>query len=153
LTGVEIEALKKGGFVVEPPALGKDDPLVKTAAELAALLQESLSMATAAKRLGVDPSRILQRLTSQPATLYGIRLESGWVVPEFQFEGSRLIPGVAEVVARLDPELHPISVFRWFTLPSPDLVADEETGRTLSPRDWLRLGLPVQEVVDMAANL
>jgi uncharacterized protein YifE (UPF0438 family) len=154
LTAAEAEALRRGGFNLEPLDLGADDPLVQTAAEFAALLKESLPTAAAAERLGVDPSRIRQRLTSQPPTLYGIRLESGWVVPELQFDGSKLIPGIAEVVARLDPELHPMSVFRWFTTPNPDLALEGEEGsRTLSPRDWLRLGLPVQAVADLAADL
>lgn len=154
LTEAEAAALKKGGFVLEPLDLGVEDPLVQTAAEYAALLKSSLSTTAAAERLGVDPSRIRQRLTSQPPTLYGIRLESGWVVPELQLDGSRLIPGMADVVARLDPELHPVSVFRWFTIPSPDLALEQgEESRTLSPREWLRLGLPIQAVLDLAGEL
>src|SRR5436309_4234076 len=148
LTKAEAEVLERGGFSLEPADLGADDPLVQTAAEFGALLKESLPTVTAAKRLGVDPSRIRQRLTSQPPTLYGVRLESGWVVPEFQFDGKKLLPGLAEVVARLDPELHPVAVFRWFTTPNPDLTITRQ-GRGLipqaiSPRDWLRLGLSVQ---------
>lgn len=153
LTAPEAEALEKGGFVLEPGNLESEDPLARTVAEYAALLKSSLSTAEAAQKLGVDPSRIRQRLTSNPPTMYGIRVGSGWVVPEFQFEEGELIPGIGEVAARLDPELHPVSVLRWFTMPSPDLVADELGERNLSPRDWLRLGLPVDAVVDLAANL
>jgi uncharacterized protein YifE (UPF0438 family) len=154
LTEAEAIALKKGGFALEPLDLGAEDPLVQTATEFAALLKESLSTTAAAERLGVDPSRIRQRLTSKPPTLYGVRLESGWVLPELQFDGSRLIPGIAEVVARLDPDLHPVSVFRWFTLPNPDLALEQrEEPHTLSPREWLRLGLPVQAVAGLAADL
>lgn len=159
LTESEAEALRRGGFVLEPTELGAEDPLVQTAAEFAALLKESLPTAAAAERLGVDPSRIRQRLTSEPPSLYGIRLESGWVVPQFQLNGespgTQLIPGIPEVVARLDPELHPVSVYRWFTLPCSDLVLEREgeEPRWLSPRDWLRLGLPVQPVAELAANL
>lgn len=158
LTASEVEALKRGGFVLEPTELGAEDPLVQTAAEFAALLKESLPTAAAAERLGVDPSRIRQRLTSNPPSLYGIRLESGWVVPQFQFDGDSLIPGLIDVVSQLDPEMHPVAVYRWFTLPSSDLVLerDEQEGeepRCLSPRDWLRLGLPVQPVAELAANL
>lgn len=154
LTATESEALRKGGFRLEPLNFGSDDSLVQTAAEFAALLKNSLPTATTAERLGIGPNWIRQRLTSQPPTLYGIRLESGWVLPEFQFDGSKLIPGIAEVVARLDPKLHPMSVFRWFTTPNPDLAVEGGEGsRTLSPRDWLLLGLPVQAVADLAADL
>jgi hypothetical protein len=153
LSGPEVEALEKGGFNLKPADLGKDDPLARTVAEYAALLKSSLSTAEAAKRLRVDPSRIRQRLTSEPPTLYGIRVSGGWVLPTFQFDGNDLVPGIGEVVSRLDPELHPVSVFRWFTHANPDLVAEELAGQALSPREWLRLGGPVQAVADLAAAL
>jgi hypothetical protein len=155
LTEAEAAVLRSGGFVLEPVELGTEDPLAQTVAELAALLQESLPTSEAAARLGVDPSRIRQRLTASPPSLYGIRLESGWVVPTFQMEGNKLLPGVAEVVARLDPELHPVAVFRWFHLPTPDLTLErkEEEPLVLSPRDWLRLGLPVKPVAELAGHL
>jgi hypothetical protein len=152
LSAAEAEELERGGFDLTPVDLGPDDPLARTAAEYAALLKSSLSTTEAARRLGVDPSRIRQRLTSQPPTLYGVRLESGWVIPEFQFDGDRLVPGIAEVVPHLNPELHPVAVFRWFTVPSPDLAAEEE-GRTLSPREWLRLGLLPATVAELARDL
>jgi hypothetical protein len=153
LTESEAKALERGGFVLDPEDLGERDPLAETVAEYAALLKSSLSTSEAAKRLGVDSSRIRQRLTSQPPTLYGIRIGTSWYIPEFQFEGDAPIRGVGEVVAHLDPELHPVAVFRWFTGPSPDLSTDDAGGRNLSPRDWLRLGLPVQPVVELASNL
>jgi hypothetical protein len=155
LTAAEVAALQAGGFAVEPVDLGTEDPLARTSAEYAALLQESLSTAAAAARLEVDPSRIRQRLTSSPPSLYGIRLESGWVIPEFQLEGNKTIPGIAEVVSHLDPELHPVSVVRWFTQPSSDLVVERkgEEPRSLSPRDWLRFGLPVEPVAELAAQV
>lgn len=153
LTAAEVEALEQGGFNLEPIEPGSEDPLAQTVAEYVALLKSSLTTTGAADRLGVDPSRIRQRLTSQPPSLYGIRVGNGWSIPEFQFDGDRLIQGIGEVVARLDPQLHPVSVFRWFTTPSPELSADEMRGRNLSPREWLRMGLPVRPVVELAASL
>lgn len=155
LTAAEVAALERGGFDLEPSELGAGDPLAQTAAEFAALLKESLPTAAAAERLGVDPSRIRQRLTSNPPSLYGIRLESGWVIPAFQLDAGKTIPGIAEVTSRLDPELHPVSVYRWFTQPNLDLVVEREREdpRSLSPRDWLRFGLPVEPVAELAAHL
>lgn len=154
LTAAEAAVLEAGGFVLDSEPLGSDDPLARTAAELAALLKTSLPTGKAAERLGVDPSRIRQRLTAQPPTLYGIRRGTGWVVPEFQFDGDRLLPGIGEVVAQLDPDLHPASVHRWFTLPNPDLVPNtDEDSPTFSPRDWLRLGFPPGTVANLAAEL
>jgi hypothetical protein len=152
LTREEAEALEQGGFMLGD-GRGAEDPLATTVAEYAALLDSSLSTGEAAKRLGVDPRRIRQRLTSQPPTLYGVRIGSGWYIPEFQFDGDKVVQGIDEVVSHLDPELHPVAVYRWFTSPSPDLPMDEPSGRNLSPRDWLRLGLPVQPVSDLASNL
>ncbi|MDP9122878.1 MAG: hypothetical protein M3O15_16165 [Acidobacteriota bacterium] len=155
LTVAEASVLESGGFALEGGRQGTADPLVRTAAEYAALLKASLSTQQAAHRLGVDPSRIRQRLTATPPTLYGIRLSSGWVLPEVQFDGGRLLPGIGEVLARLDPELHPVAVFRWFTIPNPDLVPEGEAPpcRSLSPRSWLLLGLPPGHVADLAADL
>jgi hypothetical protein len=153
LTEVEAAALESGGFVLEPVDPGDEDPLAQTATEYAALLHASLSTQAFAERLGVDPSRIRQRLTSVPPSLYGIRLQAGWVIPEFQLDGDRLLPGLGAVVARLDPELHPLSVYRWFTLPNPDLTPDSLPGRAMSPRDWLRLGLPAAPVAELAGDL
>lgn len=151
LTTQEVEALRDGGFALEGEDLDEDDPLARTAAEYAALVQTSLTTSKAAARLRVEPSRIRQRLTEHPPTLYGIRLGSGWRIPEFQFEGDDLLPGWSEVVAALDPELHPISVYRWFTTPNVDLEDQEE--RRLSPRDWLRLGYKPASVAELAADL
>lgn len=153
LTAAELDALRRGGFAVAPRDLGVEDPLARTTAEYAALLKSSLTTADTAARLGVDASRIRQRLTSQPPTLFGVRLESGWVVPEFQFDGDALVPGIGEVVARLDPELHPLAVFNWFTRPTADLVAESLGDQPLSPRDWLRLGLPAAPIAELAAGL
>jgi hypothetical protein len=150
LTTPEAEVLATGGFALEADDLDEEDPLLKTAAEYAALVKSSLTTKAAAQRLGVAPSRIRQRLTSRPPTLYGIRLESGWRIPEFQLQGDTLLPGMAEVVAALDPELHPISVYRWFMTPTSDLTVEE---RIVSPRDWLRLGLPPAEVATLATHL
>jgi hypothetical protein len=77
------------------------------------------------------------------------------VLPEFQLEGDKTLPGIAEVTAHLDPELHPVSVYRWFTQPNSDLVVEREgeEPRSLSPRDWLRFGLPVEPVAELAAHL
>ncbi len=154
LTPSEAAALDEGGFRLDARPRG-EDPLARSAAEFAALLATSLPTGEAAARLGVDPSRIRQRLTSRPQTLYGIRRDAGWVLPIFQFDGSRLLPGLGEVVARLDPQLHPLSVSRWFTMPHPDLVLDEPSAasRAVSPRDWLRLGFAPGAVADLAAFL
>jgi hypothetical protein len=152
LTAAEAETLREGGFRPSPRALGTDDPFVRSIAEFAALLKTSDTVDEAAARLGVEVSSIRERLTGEPPALYGVRLESGWRLPQFQFDGDRLLPGFEQVLAVLDPELHPVAVHRWITTPDPDLAAGGEDS-PLSPRDWLRFELPADEVVRIARHV
>jgi DNA-binding CsgD family transcriptional regulator len=153
LTPAEAEVLEQGGFAVEPENPEGEQALARTAAEYAALLKTGLTTAQAATRLGVSPSSVRQQLSGEPRRLFGIRLGSGWVVPAFQFEGDQLVPGIAEVIAKLDPELHPVAVYRWFTSPDPDLLLEGVTERPLSPLEWLRAGLPPEPVAALAGDL
>ncbi len=146
----EAATLERGGFDLEPA--DSDRVLAETVAELAALLRTSLTTAEAASQLGVNPSRIRQRVGSKPRTLYGVRASRGWRFPAFQFEDDGLVPGMEEVVAALDPELDLVSVYRWITTACPDL-RHEDRPAPLSPLTWLRLRLPVEPVVSIAASL
>ncbi len=108
-------------------------------------------MPEVARLLGVDDSRVRQRLTKR--SLYGIKLPDGWRLPAFQFDPARpgrLVPGIGRVLPRLDPALHPVAVYRWFTLPNVDLVLDDTP---VSPLDWLRSGGDPTEVAALAADL
>lgn len=153
LSEEEVRTLELGGFDLEPVDLGADDPLAQAAALYSGLLKTSFDTAEAARVLGVDPSRIRHRLTARPPSLYGIRLESGWRLPRFQFDGDQLLPGLGDVVAGLDPELHPATVYSWFMTPNPDLVAEQLGETSLSPWDWLRHGFPAFVVAELAKHL
>lgn len=153
LTEPEAEALSRAGFDLEPRARGGDDPLTRTAAEFCALVATCLGTNEAAARLGVDPSRIRQLLTADKPRLYGFQVDSAWRIPEFQLDGDGLLPGLGEVVAALDPQLHPVVVHQWFTTPSPDLHPTRPVDRHLSPREWLRAGFPPSAVVELASQL
>ena len=132
LTPDEVAALVRGGGTPEPTDLGEEDPLARTAAEYAALIATSLSVQQAAKRLEVFQKEIQRRLAEH--TLYGVKLEGEWYILPFQFAGGRLLPGIDKVIPRLDPRLHPVTVYIWSTTQNPDLVIDDEP---VSPRDWL----------------
>jgi hypothetical protein len=147
LTAGEAEVLRRGGFTLEPRFAPEDDPLARSIAEYAALIKTSSTVAEAARRLGVEPSRIRQRLGER--SLYGFRPEAEWLLPAFQFDEGRTVPGIAEALRRLDPELHPVRVEAFFLTPSRDL--DEE--RPVSPRDWLRAGRDPGAVARLAAEL
>lgn len=149
----DVEALERGGFTLTKKRLGKDDPLAMAAAEYAALVETGLTTNEAAAQLGVDPSRIRQRLAELPPTLYGIRMGSEWRLPRFQFEGRRLVPKFEEIVGELRPDLHPVAFFRWFTTPNGDLLPDDGRSEPLSPRDWLLAGYPAAAVAEIAELL
>jgi len=149
LTEAEVDALREGGLTLEPVDLGADDPVASTAAAYATLIATSLTVPEVACRLQVDDSRIRQRLAAR--TLYGIRLRDGWRLPLWQFDEDALLPGLAEVVSRLDPELHPLTVQDWMLTPTPDFADDQHDA--MSPRDWLRTGHDPAEAASFAAAL
>jgi hypothetical protein len=150
LTAEEERVLASGGFDASPLRAGEEEPLTETALEYARLLQSSLSVEQAAKLLGVNPSRVRQRLTGHPRTLYGIKEGRSWRVPRFQFAGRKPVPGVATVIGALPPDLHPVAVRRWLTTPHPDLRVDANEARPVAPLEWLRTGRAPEAVADLA---
>jgi predicted flap endonuclease-1-like 5' DNA nuclease len=154
LSEADREVLEAGAADLEVRYDEGNDPLAEAIAETAALLRTSLTTAEAAARLEVDVSRIRQRLADR--TLFGLRHGNTWLIPSFQLDGDRLVPGIDEVLPHLDPEIHLLALFRWFTLPSPDLQLDGEGDvqrQNLSPRQWLLLGLGVDPVLEAAGSL
>lgn len=158
LTGEELAALERGGLDLRRREHKRgSDPIARGAVEFARLIQESLSVPAAAQLLGVDESRIRQRLTARPPSLYGFIWEKRWKVPLFQFAEGGLVPHISQVAAVLPRELHPLAVERWFTAPSTDLLLDEEAPDQdvvrLSPKQWLLQGRDPAPVVHMARHL
>jgi excisionase family DNA binding protein len=151
LTAEETAALLRGGaepLRVRPEATGPAGPVARGASRYAALLATSLSVPEAARRLGVDESRVRQRIHAR--TLYAVKPGARWRLPEFQFVGDRLVPGIERVLPRLDRDLSPLSVVAWFTRPSPSLVTPD--GRAWPPLEWLLEGHPVEPVAEDAAS-
>ncbi|MBI5445941.1 MAG: hypothetical protein HY900_32595 [Deltaproteobacteria bacterium] len=142
--------IERGGGTLEARDLAGNDPVAQAVAEMVALVKSSLTTTEAAARLGVDPSRIRQRLAER--TLYGFEWEGRWLLPSFQFEEDRFVRGLEAVFPLLDPELSPIEVESWLSNPDPDLHA-EKLGRDLTPLEWLRLGYPIQRLAHIARNL
>lgn len=148
LTGSEASVLSEGGFPLTADVARK--PISKRLAAYSQILDKSLSTSEAAERLKVNSSRIRQRLTSRPPTLFGIRDGSEWKLPEFQFDRERLIPNFSRIVERLDPKIDPVALYQWFMAPHVDLVHDDER---ISPRQWLLSGLPWKRPAELAADL
>jgi hypothetical protein len=150
LSQAEADMLAEGGFLLEALVPNVRHPLAQSAAAYAALLASSLTVGQAARRLGVNESRVRQRLAAR--TLYGIKERSTWRLPLVQFEADGLVRGMERVLPRLAASLHPLAMVGWFTTPNPDLpVGDEE--QPSSPLEWLRSGRPIEVVADLAGDM
>lgn len=147
LTEAERDALVRGGGVLGELPPGTPDPRARSAAKYATLLASSYSVGEVAEMLGVDPSRVRQRLKER--SIYGIKTSAGWRIPRFQFDGCRMIPGVEKVIAAMPSDEHPLGFFNWFTLPDPDFWIDDVS---VSPAEWLRHGGDPARVVELAAS-
>ncbi len=129
LTAPEEAALAKGGV-----ELVSDQALRVVDAQIASAYQQlrtgSLSVEEAAHRLGVNTSRIRQRLADR--SLYGIKDGNTWLLPAFQFCADGMVPGVDVVVRRLPPDIGALAVARWFSNPNPDLSTRDDDERPLT---------------------
>lgn len=152
LTTGEARVLELGGADLSPWRPGEMDPRAVTLERYATMLATGLSTEEAAERLGVGEARVRQRVGGE-RTLYGIKTPRGWRLPLFQFEGAAQVPGMGRVLKELDPELHPVGVLNWFSLPKPELRADGDPGTRLSPREWLLSGGDPEILVPLARDL
>ena len=64
-----------------------------------------LSVDEAARTLKVDSSRIRQRLSGDPRSLFGVKVGKAWRVPRFQFDGKRVAPGLGSAEALMEGRL------------------------------------------------
>jgi hypothetical protein len=103
-----------------------------------------------AARLGLDASRIRQRLRDH--TLLAIEWNGEKRIPRLQFEGDTEVPGVAKLVAATWSKMTPLAFAMWFTTPNPDLALDD-VGTPLSPREWLLRTGDVDPVLTLANTL
>jgi hypothetical protein len=148
LSAGEVAALKAVGLRTGAWEEGaKHDPFKQSIADYMALLETSYTTSEAAKYLGLDASRIRQRLREH--SLFGIDYDGEKRLPRFQFERKQVIPGLRDVIGALPEELNPLDVAEWFLSPNPDLEIDAQE-EPLSPRDWLLKGHSVEAVVKLA---
>lgn len=156
LSNAETAELEDGGFDLTPRNYVRKDPIGRYAALYTGMLATSKSVKETAEMLGVDPSRVRQRLVHE-RSLYGIKQGSQWRIPVFQFDGGKPVPGIGKVLAALPDSLNPVSVLSWFMVANPDLEAPEEgksrRTRRFSPRDWLLMGNPPEKVAQLAGEL
>lgn len=153
LTKDELAVLHDSGVAVEQIASDTPADLVRQSiAAFARLIASSLTVEQAAKRLGVQSSRIRQRLGGAVPTLYGFKLKGSWYVPAIQFGRRATLPGLEQVVPALPKALHPLEVVGWLDQPHPDLITETDQG-PVSPREWLGMGRPPEPVATLARDL
>lgn len=150
LTAPEQAALAKGG--VKPVS---DEDLKVVDAQVASAYQQlrtsSLSVEAVARRLGVNASRIRQRLANR--SLYGLKEGNTWLLPAFQFYAKTVVPGLEVVARKLPADISALAVARWFSTPNPDLTTRDDDERPLTPLEWLLGGNPPEAAAELAAAL
>lgn len=106
-----------------------------------------LSVAEAAERLRVSPGRVRQRIGE--GSLRAVKRAGSWRVLASQFTADGEVPGIGMVVSGMARGLPALSVDRFLTLPTPDLVADDQN---VSPVQWLLGGGDPAVVAAIAAG-
>lgn len=110
----------------------------------------SLTAAEVAENLYVSESTVRRYRTGRK--LYSYPVNGRLVFPTWQFSraGSRVLPGLARILAALPGDLHPQAVAGFFLAPQPDLVMN---GASVSVAVWLKEGGSVEPVLALATAL
>lgn len=115
----------------------------------AALLTRSvIGDAAVAQLLGVDRSRVSQRLADR--SLYAFTAGDERCFPSWQIVDTKALPGLKVVLRALDPAFHPLAVDHWFTSSNVDLEIDD---KPVSPASWLATGGAPKAAAELAADL
>ena len=147
----DLRVLEEGGFPLKATPESLSDNMAIIAGEVGVMIASALSQSQAAQLLGVDPSRVRQRISQ--GTIYAIAGENNVkVLPRFQFTDKGVLPGLDKILPVIHHDAHPIAVQRFFLTVSTDLYS-EELHTFLSPRDWLITGHSPAPVIRMAADL
>ncbi|KID28080.1 hypothetical protein [Prauserella rugosa] len=142
------DVLTDVGLDLSPTRDDEADPRASTVATQAVFADSALSVGEAARRLGVDDSRVRHRLKQH--RLAGWKDHGGWRLPAWQFTADAAVPGL-DVVLRAVPDDQPALVVAGFmTTPQDDLRIHD---RPTTPRDWLLAGGDPTRVAELAATL
>lgn len=112
----------------------QQDRAIAAARTLEELLASSLTIEEAATSLGLSRSRISHRLRGQ--SLYAFTIQGRRYLPRWQFcdgpggVASDAIPGLAQIVAQIPRDMHPLALEVFMTAPVEDLG-------NMSPVDYL----------------
>lgn len=131
--GAEIDLGRPAPPVEDPDAYRRR--MVSSTVAYTALLATALTTEQAADRLGVDPSRIRQRIAER--TVWAIKDGRRWLLPAVQFDGNRMVRGLDTLLPLLLQGEHPLTVQGLLTTSQAVLAVDGEPESIL---DWLRSG-------------
>lgn len=148
LTAAETAELRKGGLSPARNREVRDRVRIRTATDTVALLATSLTTADAARRLGVDPSRVRQLLSER--RLLATKDGGEWRLLELQFADGKLVPNIGAVIESLPAGMPVLAAANWLTTPESDL---EVGGKPVAPLDWLRSGGDPARVIELTADL
>ncbi|GAA1346655.1 DNA-binding protein [Saccharothrix algeriensis] len=127
---------------------GDDLPRARTAVAHAVLRDSAVTVAEAARRLGVDTSRVRHRLGV--GRLVGWKDRGSWRLPAWQFTAAGVMPGLEAVLAAVPADQPALAVAAFMTTERADLPVAGGCG---SPRDWLLAGGDPRRVADLVARL
>lgn len=135
LPAAELEALAAVGLRTTSKTRERaESARVRYASTFLDLFNNADTPAELAKKLGLDPSRIRQRIRDH--SLLAIELNGEKRVPRFQFEGAIEVPGLPKVLAAAGEQMTPLAFAMWFLTPTADLAVGEDDA-PISPRGWL----------------
>ena len=126
------EALTDVGLDLTPRRRKEVDHRARAVAAQAVLRDSALTVADAARTVGVDPSRIRHRLAA--SRLVGWKDRGGWRLPAWQFTNAGVLPGLEIVLEAVPDDQPPLVVAAFTSTPQPDLLLD---GEPATPRGWL----------------
>lgn len=133
LPELEQQILREGGAKLRRST--DRDLVAETAAQLAALVENSLSSEVMAKQLGISTRRVRQMVSDR--TLYTFYLNGKRWIPAWQLLQNTLVPNIGEVIQAIPKKLHPVGVTQWFHHENSELYVDEDMELLLTPRQWL----------------
>ncbi|MDQ2588500.1 DNA-binding protein [Saccharothrix yanglingensis] len=142
------DALVEVGLDLGPHRPSDDQGRARTVVAHAVLRDSALTVADAARQLGVDTSRIRHRLGM--GRLVGWKDRGSWRLPAWQFAGDGVLPGLEAVLAAVPADQPALVVAGFMTTEQEDLSVD---GEPTSPREWLLAGGDPRRVTALAAQL
>ncbi len=117
------------------------------------ILETSLDQQSVASMLKISTETVSVMTCSQPPELNSFSLtNSPSFYPAWQFCTSETIPHLAELLSRVSPSAHVISLSRFMLTRNSDLE-HPDSGHLFSPRRWLVEGYDPDPVMLMASEI